>query len=105
MADRTTLDGNTAPARALTVYTVELDGEAVLLDEQRDRLHLLNHTATLLWSLYDGATTLADLAIQIADELGVDRQLVLDDLVATSRHFDGEGLLEGHERTATAGGA
>ena len=30
-------------------YTVEMDGEAVILDEEADRLHVLNATATLVW--------------------------------------------------------
>ncbi len=38
------IDEHVAPARGSEVFTVELDGEAVLLDEAADRLHLLNHT-------------------------------------------------------------
>jgi hypothetical protein len=92
------MDETTAPARAPFVHAVVLDGEAVLLDERENRLHLLNHTATLLWQLYDGATTLDALAEEISDELGLERGAVLLDLVAVSQHLADEGLLAGYER-------
>ena len=50
------IDDGFAPTRAPSAYTVELDGEAVLYDEVADRLHLLNHTATLLWTLFGRAS-------------------------------------------------
>ncbi len=92
------IDAGSAPERADAVYTVVLDGEAVLLDEGEDRLHLLNHTATLLWQLYDGAATLAELADDISEELGIARDEVLADLIGMSRHLAREGLLAGYAR-------
>jgi hypothetical protein len=91
MPDR--IDDQVAPARSTEVFTVELDGEAVLLDEAADRLHLLNHTGTLLWLLYDGQTSLAELADELADELDLDRVQILDDIVAITAHLAEEGLL------------
>jgi len=89
------IDDAFAPARGGHVHTVVLDGEGVLLDEHENRLHLLNVTATLLWQLYDGATTLADLADDLSAELGGGRATILADLVTISRHLGSEGLLEG----------
>lgn len=83
------------PRRAAPVHTVVLDGEAVLLDQQENRLHLLNHTATLAWQLFDGEATLHELARDISAELGVDREAVLADLVGVTRSLGAEGLLEG----------
>ncbi len=91
------LDASCAPGRGAHVYTVVLDGEAVLLDERENRLHLLNHTATLLWQLYDGLTTLDQLASEISEEIGVAREVVLGDLVAVTRHLAEEGLLAGDD--------
>ena len=56
MAERTagSLDAEFVPARGALVYSVEIDGELVLLDEHEDRLHHLNPTASLLWSCFDG---------------------------------------------------
>src|SRR4051794_35534779 len=89
------IDEAYAPARGEHVHDVVLDGEAVLLDQRDNRLHLLNVTATLLWQLYDGATTLAELAAELSAELGGDERTILSDLVAISRHLGAEGLLAG----------
>ena len=40
----TEIDVSFAPKQARCVHTVEIDGEAVLLDESVNRLHLLNST-------------------------------------------------------------
>jgi hypothetical protein len=92
------IDAGFAPERSVDAYAVFLDGEAVILDERLDRLHLLNHTATLLWQLFDGDASLTELAAELSDELGVDRTTVLADLVAITRHLGVEGLLEGVAR-------
>ena len=89
------IDSNFAPRRGEDVHTVVLDGEAVLLDERENRLHLLNHTATLLWQLYDGEASLAELASDVSAELGVDHDTVLADLLTITRHLGAEGLLVG----------
>lgn len=93
-----TIDRHAALARSDAVHTVVLDGEGVLLDEHENRLHLLNSSATLLWQLYDGTTTLDDLAADISATLHADHEEVVDDLVAMSRHLAEEGLLAGYQR-------
>jgi Coenzyme PQQ synthesis protein D (PqqD) len=82
-----------APARGAQVFTVVLDGDAVLLDESADRLHLLNHTGALLWQLYDGSTSLGMLADEVAAELGLDRARVVDDIVSITAQLANEGLI------------
>jgi hypothetical protein len=99
------LDRGSSPRRGHDVHTVVLDGEAVLLDERENHLHVLNHTATLLWQLYDGSTTLEALASEISDELGLDHEAIVADLVAMTRHLAQEGLLYGWERTVGEAGA
>jgi Coenzyme PQQ synthesis protein D (PqqD) len=81
------------PARGDAVFTVELDGEAVLLDEDRNRLHHLNHTATLLWLLFDGEISLDRLADEVSAELAVPKGTVLADALAVARHLAEEGLI------------
>jgi hypothetical protein len=97
------VDAGFAPRRADAVYTAVLDGEAVLLDERADRLHLLNHTATLAWQLFDGEATLDDLAAEISAELEVAHGEVLADLLAITRHLGDEGLLDGVARKPEGG--
>ncbi len=97
MAERTagSLDADFVPTRAALVYSVEIDGELVLLDEHEDRLHHLNPTASLVWSCFDGEARVQDLARDISDELGLSYELVLADAVRIVRELGAEGLLDG----------
>src|ERR1700755_434356 len=89
------LDADFAPARGPSVYTVEIDGEAVLLDEDANRFHYLTHTAALLWACFDGKTPLAQLAFEISEELALPADAVLADSIQVTRELGREGLLEG----------
>ena len=98
MADvpaRPVIDDSFAPARDPNTYTVELDGEAVVLDETEQRLHLLNHSASLLWAVFDGHATVGELAAEIATELSLPADTVLDDARRVVRDLADEGLLDG----------
>lgn len=50
---------------------VELDGEAVIFDEQTADLHHLNPTATIVFGLCDGTATMAEIATDISEAFGV----------------------------------
>ena len=91
--------------RRADVHAVVIDGEGVLLDERADRLHLLNHTAILLWQLYDGTVTLAELATEIAEEMPADRDAVLSDVIAITTHLADEELLDGLPHTTGGDGS
>jgi hypothetical protein len=89
------LGADDAPARDRSVHTVELDGEAVLLDERENRLHHLNQAATLVWACLDGRAPLHEVASDIAAGLGLDPAVVLGDTVAIARQLGRQGLLAG----------
>ena len=101
MADAIEIDAAFVPARADTVYSVTIDGEAVLLDEAINRLHHLNPTAALLWSCFDGEASIATIVGEISDELGLEEQEVLDSSIDVVRHLAAEGLLAGVPRTSS----
>jgi Coenzyme PQQ synthesis protein D (PqqD) len=82
-----------APAHAWAVHTVEVDGEAVLLDERSGRLHLLNPSGALVWACFDGVSSIAEIVDDISDELGAPRDVVLADTLAVTRELADEGLL------------
>ena len=84
-----------APRFRDSVAGVELDGEAVLYDEEQDMLHLLNPTATVVWSCLDGETTLAELADDLADAFEMPVDVIVAELVDLVRQFGQQGLLEG----------
>ena len=87
------IDDGFVARRVPDVHTVEVDGEAVLLNE--GRLHLLNATGALVWACFDGEGTIAEIAADISDVLKVPYDAVLADTLTIARELGGEGLLEG----------
>ena len=77
--------------RADGAHTVELDGEAVLLND--GRLHLLNTTGALVWACFDGEGTIAEIAADISEGMGVPYDTVLEDTLTVARELGAEGLL------------
>ena len=92
-----TIDESFVPVRSPDAFVVELDGEAVVLDERANRLHLLNHTATLIWNCLDGEVDVRELAREIGDALELPVDTVLADTLAVVRDLGTEGLLDGIE--------
>jgi hypothetical protein len=90
---RTKVDERLVPVRREAVHTVDVDGEAVLLDEDSGRLHLLNGTGALVWACFDGESAIGEIVTDISEELGAPRDVVLADTLAISRHLASEGLL------------
>jgi hypothetical protein len=93
------IDETFVAERGTAVHAVEVDGEAVLLNE--GRLHLLNATGALVWACFDGTGTIAEIAADISDVLGVSYETVLEDTLAVARHLGEEGLLASVTPTAT----
>jgi hypothetical protein len=87
-----TIDQGFVARRGPAVHTVEVDGEAVLLNE--GRLHLLNATGALVWACFDGDGTIAEIAADLSEGLGVSYETVLEDTLAVARHLGEEGLLD-----------
>jgi hypothetical protein len=94
-AARTLKDGGgeQAPVAASWVATVELDGEAVLLDERNGTLHHLDPVATVVWARFDGVVTLDELARELSDGFGAEPARVRDDLLAFARQLRAQRLL------------
>jgi hypothetical protein len=79
--------------RGESVHTVEVDGEAVLLDEARNRLHVLNATGALVWACLDGVSRVGEIVTDLSEGLGVPYDVALDDTLAVVRTLGAEGLL------------
>jgi hypothetical protein len=56
-------------ARKEKVLVQEVQDETVVYDEERDRAHHLNRTASLVWSHCDGEKSVADIAAALQKEL------------------------------------
>jgi hypothetical protein len=73
---------------------VELDGEAVIYDEETTELHHLNPTATIVFGLCDGSATMAEMASDISAVFEVPLQEVEPEVRAVIRRFRKAQLLE-----------
>ncbi|CAN5242014.1 hypothetical protein BH24ACT1_BH24ACT1_01980 [soil metagenome] len=61
------LAGDFRPTQRAGLLTVELDGEAVILDEVTQAVHALNLTGTLVWRVADGTSTLDELVAWLSE--------------------------------------
>lgn len=80
---------------------VELDGEVVIYDERTDDIHHLNPTASVVFSLCDGLSTVREMAGEIAQAFGAEEDQVEREVRALLREFRKAGLLM--ERGARVG--
>ena len=79
-----------APANGLDVHEVE-DG-FVVFDASTDRVHYLNPTATVVFSLCDGTRTTAEIAELVRSAWDLDTPPV-DDVAACVAQLRDEGVL------------
>ena len=73
---------------------VELDGEAVVYDEDSGNLHHLNQTATLVFSLCDGTATVPELAADLSQAFGMPADQIEQQVRSLLRKFRRMELLE-----------
>jgi coenzyme PQQ synthesis protein D (PqqD) len=90
---RDVIDQTLVPVRSAAVYAVEIDGEAVLLDQDNGRLHLLNATGALVWACLDGVSTLGEIVADLSAGLDVPYSDALADSMAIVRDLGEKGLL------------
>ena len=87
------IDGRFVPAHAPGITAVPAEDEAVLLEDATPRLHLLNTTGALLWSFFDGTSTVAEITVAIAEELGLPFERVLRDAVTITNELVARALV------------
>lgn len=76
-----------------TVAWAEVDGEGVLYDELRQKVHVLSPTATLIWSGIDGRTSLERIARDLSESFGTDLEVVRSDVLELARDLLERGLI------------
>ena len=95
-------DADTSPARWASSrlrtrsgpVMVEIDGEGVVYDPERETTHLLNSSALLVWSLLDGESSVAEIAAEIADAAQLPTDAVVRDVAALVGKLHEQGLIE-----------
>lgn len=81
------------PGPARTAATEEFDGELVVYCERSQRMHCLDHRASVVWSLCDGTRAIDEVVRGSAEVLGVDAAAVRQDIEATIEEFYELGIL------------
>jgi hypothetical protein len=72
-----------------------VDGELVLYDTTRHRVHVMNPTAAWIWRLCEGGHSPADIVSALVDRYpGADRATVEADVGEILARFQAEGLLD-----------
>jgi hypothetical protein len=88
------IDASFAPRRSAAAHTEELDGEAVILDEAHNRLHLLNRSATTVWLCFDGRGSITAVARDLATVIGQAEDTTTAEVLDLARALGAEGLLD-----------
>lgn len=73
----------------------ELDGERVLYQTETGRVQRLDAVGSIVWTLFDGTATVAELAADLADGFGADPEIVLRDVVALVQALLADNMLVG----------
>lgn len=89
------IDGDFAPMPRPDMTAVVLDGEAVLLADGASEAHYLDEVATLVWSTFDGAATIDELAVDFAEVFNTDVDVVRADIITLAQGVGRAGLLVG----------
>ncbi len=89
------LDLSFTPRPAIGAHTAIVGGDAVILDETRERMHVLGGTGTLVWQCFDGAGTLAEIASDLSEAFGAPFEVVAEDVLALTRSLGRAGLIAG----------
>jgi hypothetical protein len=72
----------------------EIGDEISLYDPIRERVTVLNLTASDLWRLADGEHSLSEVVDLLARAYGVEASEIRDEVAATVARLQAEGLLE-----------
>lgn len=89
------IDGSFVPAGRVTVASVEIDGEVVLLDGRSGVLRNLDPLGGIVWSCFDASGTIDEIVTDLCAEFGADRDAVHSDVLGLARALGRDGLLEG----------
>lgn len=87
------LDHHIQPKRNPTVGTRSFDDATFLLDASHAKLHELNATGALIWSLCDGQHDLQTIAESVSSEFEVTSAQALADLQTFVQLLHAKGLL------------
>jgi hypothetical protein len=89
------MKGTTAPRPRLDLVETEIGTEISIYDPAGERVTLLNETASDIWRLVDGETTVEEIARLLGAAYDTSPEIIRTDIDATISSFHDADLLEG----------
>ena len=84
-----------APVGRASVRLIELDGQALIYDDELRHWIVLNRTASALWHCLDGSATVAEIADDLSTVFGAKPEAVHEQVLHMVRLLGHQGMLEG----------
>jgi hypothetical protein len=88
-----TIDLEFTPRFRSSVVLVPVADEAVLFDQATGALHQLDRIAAVVCGCFDGASSLRDIAGDLAEAFAVEREIVAGDVLRLTRGLGELGVL------------
>jgi hypothetical protein len=88
------LDPTITLRQAPSVVSQQLDGEAVLLDLERETYFSLNRVGARIWALIGEGLTFSAIVDRLADEFDASRAVIAADAMALAEELLAAGLVE-----------
>jgi hypothetical protein len=83
-----------APRARRGCSTIELEGDVIVVDDDSGAVHLLNPTAQVVWSCFDGSSTIAEIAGDLDAVFSADHATIVEGVTDLARRLGDVGLLE-----------
>jgi PqqD family protein of HPr-rel-A system len=82
------------PRHKATVLELDMSDGVILYDDTASLVHHLNPSAAVIWQICDGSGTVGELARDLAEEYGLDIDLIREQVAQVVAEFDALGLVE-----------
>lgn len=88
------VDRGYQPSKVAEVLELDMGDGLILYNHDSSLVHHLNPSAALVWQLCDGMATVGDLAREITEEYGLERDEVEAQVASVIAEFDALDLVE-----------
>jgi hypothetical protein len=82
------------PRKSADVLELDMGDGLILYNHDGDLVHHLNPSAGIVWQLCDGDVTVGELGRDVAEEYGLDAEIVGRQIATVIAEFDTLGLVE-----------
>ena len=93
-----TIESEFVPVPVPTAALVPVDDEStVLLDQLNGNSQVLNPTGALMWQCFDGESSIADIAVDVADVFGIGFDEAVEGLSGMVENLQAARMLRGDD--------